>query len=843
MKVFFNKACLVAFGLALGGFPSPSGVRAQGNDSVEESGASDAPTTSDVANSDAANSDTPAGVPSEDGAPGEDVAAGTNPADAGDSSAGVEPDVPGDGGREGPTDAAAADEDVGEGEPSEEDDSYWDDGAMYGAAPGDGDDGDNEEGEGDEGVNPDEPFEEPTHAGASAFVVDPLRMGGSVQQLGQDQLDALEYDDPHATLLQVPGVYVRTEDGFGLRPNIGLRGGNPERSRRVTLMEDGVLFGPAPYAAPAAYYFPLMTRMTGVDVYKGPAALLYGPQTIGGAIDLTTRPVPFGSAGELDVSYGRFNARKLHLHWGTSNRWGGFLFEALDVASEGFKEIDGDEDADTGFWRTDFMARGFLQTNPSRRVFNRLELKLGFQREVSNETYLGLSDADFADDPTRRYAASGDDQMRWWRTQGQLTWTLSVGDTFDMVTDVYRHDFDRNWDRLAGFEGNGDLRSILLAPTGSRAVYYEVLRGEQDSNIDEGTRLLRAGNQRRFVSQGVQSRARIRAQTGPARHVVELGLRFHHDRVHRQHTQTIQRMVNGDLVRETEPVLSTENRGNAYATSAHLVYGLEIAGLTLRPGVRTEVVHTRMAREVLETSLQTELRAILLPGIGVTYAITPEVSMVAGVHRGYSPVAPGQPEEIKPETSISYEFGARYLSEEGGRLLELVGFLNDYDNLQGQCAFSTGCSEDMLDRQFNGGAVWVWGAEAAAAWTFDLGEGFSIPARASYTYTGSHFRAAFESQDPTLGRVEEGDELPYVPEHQGQVQAGLDHPRGGMRVVANFIGEMREEAGQGEPADNLRTDMQAMVDVVGYYQPMERLRFYLRLENVTNTQPLVSRRP
>ena len=56
-------------------------------------------------------------------------------------------------------------------------------------------------------------------------------------------------------------------------------------------MEDGILLTPAPYSAPAAYYFPLMSRISGVEVFKGPAAIRYGPNTIGGAINLQTRKI------------------------------------------------------------------------------------------------------------------------------------------------------------------------------------------------------------------------------------------------------------------------------------------------------------------------------------------------------------------------------------------------------------------------------------------------------------------------------------------------------------------------------------------------------------------------
>ena len=154
--------------------------------------------------------------------------------------------------------------------------------------------------------------------------------------VGEDLLESFEYDNPDSVLRQVPGVYVRSEDGFGLRPNIGLRGGNSERSKKVTLMEDN-LFAPAPYSAPAAYYFPMMQRIQSVEVTKGPGSILYGPNTIGGpeSGDADHSGIPVRS---VDLSHVSTTPVRCTPGTGTQEPTG-YLFEGAWVRSDGFKEL------------------------------------------------------------------------------------------------------------------------------------------------------------------------------------------------------------------------------------------------------------------------------------------------------------------------------------------------------------------------------------------------------------------------------------------------------------------------------------------------------------------------
>jgi len=662
-------------------------------------------------------------------------------------------------------------------------------------------------------------------------------LAGSAHVIGQKQLERFEYDDAHAVLQQVPGVYVRQEDGVGLRPNIGVRGVNPDRSKKLTLMEDGLLFGPAPYSAPAAYYFPLMTRMTQVRVIKGPGAIAYGPQTVGGAIDLLTRPVDFGTHGGADLALGMYGYAKLHGYFSHADDRAGLLVEGVRLSDSGFKNLP--SGADTGFTRNEWMGKAFFVVDPTARILNRFELKVGYSDEASNETYLGLTDDDFREDPLVRYASSALDRMENHRTSFVLTHLLE-GDPetkLRLRTSFYRNDLSRSWRKLNEFRGAA-IADVLADPDSpTNSGYYGVLTGELDS-ATPGETLMIGPNQRTFVSQGLQSIFTWAPKTGQLGHAIEAGLRFHNDSIARLHEQDGYLMIGGELFPEGTPTeVTSANFDETLALSLHALDAMTLGPVTLTPGLRVEAIRQTADDQLADEQTTQELIAVL-PGMGAFWALIPEVGVLAGVYRGFSPPPPGA--GATPESSVNYEAGAR--GQLGPLRGELIGFFNDYQNLTDICTLASGCVDGDLGEQFSAGAARIFGLEAFVK-AEPKTKGWTFPVGVAYTFSRGEFATDFESLDPIFGDVTAGDGMPYLPEHQAALAAGVERDKFGVNLSTTYVSAMREQAGSEPILEVMHTDEQFWLDLGGFVRPLPWLEIYANVRNVTNDLYIVSRRP
>ena len=663
------------------------------------------------------------------------------------------------------------------------------------------------------------------------------RAAGSVHVIREEQLERFEFDDVTMPLVQVPGVYIRQEDGMGLRPNIGIRGANPDRSKKLTLMEDGVLFGPAPYSAPAAYFFPLLTRMTQIQVIKGPSAIAHGPQTVGGAIDLISRPIPVNTSGQLDVGLGEYGYNKMHAYFGTSTEQFGFLVEGVRLQNTGFKDLP--SGADTGSTRNEWMLKASYLVDPRAEVSNEFLFKFTYTSEVSNETYLGLSDADFREDPNQRYAASELDQMKNHRTAISLTHQLEAS-KFRLKTTLYRNDYQRTWKKLNRL-GGSSVSDVLKNPDDPQNQgYYGVLTGEVDSG-SPAEYLWVGPNDRTFVSQGLQSVLTSQFDTGPVHHKAEAGLRVHNDSIKRHHTEDAYMMVDGELVYADEATITTAyNRMASYALAGHLTYAVSFRSLTVTPGVRTELIWSE-TEDYMGGEPGKGFVAALMPGAGIYYGILPGWGILTGIYRGFSPPAPAAGDEFKPEYSINTEAGTRY--DHKGLRLEAIGFYNKYQNMTDVCTLASGCIDENLDRQFDAGKALIYGVEAFGAYDLKLPLGLKLPMSVAYTFSHGEFRNSFVSQDPIYGTVEEGDSIPYLPPHQLNATLAVEHRYAGVNGSFNYVARMREVAGTGDLVDVEATDEQMWLDIGAYGRPLSWLTIYTNLRNVTGAENLVSRRP
>ena len=686
--------------------------------------------------------------------------------------------------------------------------------------------------------------------------------------LGEETLRRYLNVDVNRVLRQVPGVYLREEDGMGLFPNISLRGVTTERSKAVTIMEDGILSAPAPYSAPSAYYSPNVARMNGLEVLKGTSQIKYGPHITGGAINYLSTPIPTGNLSYLKLSYGSHNEMLGHFWHGNSqdiNSGGkaGYLVEGFYHRTDGFKTIDLAPDfadgEDTGFTRIEPMIKLFWE--PPTETYHRFEVKYGYSDLDADETYLGLSEADFAANPFQRYAASRFDNIQTENHRATLRHIMEPAANLRIATTGYLQHFKRNWAKLhqlLELEDNSLSSALLDTSIGGGLA---ILRGEA-----AGKWQLR-NNSREYKIYGIQTAATVDIDAGDVTHQWETGIRYHFDEVDRfQWNVDYDQNEDGAIINFNPGALGAagDRIQQSRALAIYTQNEMKWQRLTITPGIRYETVDQEYEQDRRREDKTPEERLAgatgdgridaLAAGLSIAYEVNPNWNAFFGVHHGFSLPGPRSSirNNLEEETSISFELGSRYANPDSGLMAEAVLFHTSFNDLIVGGNIGGGGSPVTE----NVGDITSMGAELTLG--YDPGQAqdwtVRIPVRVSLTLTDAQLDGDARNTDPESlfeGGVD-GAKVPYIPEFQLNTEVGLEYDKFAAYLMMTYVPSTYTSASntkenmQADGTPDARvgeTDSYFVADLSLRYQINEQTTLFGGVRNLFDREYIASRHP
>jgi Fe(3+) dicitrate transport protein len=584
------------------------------------------------------------------------------------------------------------------------------------------------------------------------------RLPGSVDIVDRETLVQSRVMTTSEALRKVAGVHVRDEEGFGLRPNIGIRGLSPTRSTKVLLLEDGIPLTYAPYGDNASYYHPPIDRFERLEVLKGGAQIAYGPQTVGGAVNYLTPRPPAQRTGSLTLMGGNRDYFNGHGSYGATVGRTGFLIDYMR------KQGDGSRDNLT-FKLNDVNGKVVQGVGANQT----LTFRGNYYSEDSNVTYSGLRLDEYAANP--RANPFGNDFFYADRYGASATHATALSGNVAMTTNVYWSSFRRHWWRQSS--NSAQRPNDSADPRCGTMANLNTTCGNE-------------GRLREYYSWGVEPRLSVHHRAFGVPSETDFGLRAHFENQDRL-------QENGDTPTARSGVVVESNVRENAAYSGFVQNRFLFRGWTVTPGVRLEHVRydrtNRLANAGAGVSGDTALTRVI-PGVGVSHTTGEQVTVFAGVHRGFAPPRTediisntGGIVDLDPELSWDYEAGFRSALRPGVSV-DATLFRMDYENQVVPASLAGGVGATLT----NGGATLHQGLELRAQIDSApiMRSAHDVYVRLSYTYLPvAEFSGSRFSSIPGFGSITvSGNRLPYAPEQMAVVGLGYAYSAFDVRVEA-----------------------------------------------------------
>ena len=665
---------------------------------------------------------------------------------------------------------------------------------------------------------------------------------GTGSVLETTDLNAFFHTDVNDILKEVPGVYLRGEEGYGLFPNISLRGVDSHRSAKVTILEDGIPSSPSPFSDPAAYYSPTAGRMSGFEILKGSSQMKHGPNTTGGIINYISTPIPENQKSHLRASYGEYNERVAHAFSGGKTELGpgklGYLVEIFDHRTDGFKTINSLGNAMGGkapISKNDITLKLGYEFGEGDYI----EFKAGRTDLDADVSYIGLTSEDFAANPYQRYHNTKLDNMDSEQTRYYLRYLKEIDEDTTFKATVFHNEFDRDWYKIGkvGVENNS-TNSIEWKSIGKGAFassnHINMLRGSGDMNDTSSYsgqgQVKYKHNDRNYKNTGIQASISKHWEN----HTFEIGGRYTKDHyTYKDYTEDIYNVSNaGDGSASLSYDSSTSSsKGTAKdriskAWETYLTDEILLDRLTLSPGI----CYTSVEYEYKGT--KRSVRDVL-GGIGGTYDLGAHL-LFAGVHQGHAlPGYSAATNSLDEEKSLGFEIGSR------GSLssinYELAYFNTKIKDMIAVPSLASG----LGDEASNIGEATIDGIELMLSKDLVADASFSVPLSISSTFTNAEFDTATKADagDRYTGGSP-GNKIPYVPEVQYNIRLGLVYENWSSYLNYHWQDEVYTDAANSSIIDDYGT-----LDWSGFYDIKPGVTLFAKVTNLADEKYAVSDMP